>query len=51
MRRLGYERYGTEGGDRGAYVAPAVAVAAPEHVVGVYVISGLGFPTQDDVPT
>jgi pimeloyl-ACP methyl ester carboxylesterase len=50
MRRLGYERYGTEGGDLGAYVAPAVAVAAPEHVVGVYVISGLGFPTHDDLP-
>ncbi|WP_329250357.1 epoxide hydrolase [Actinoallomurus sp. NBC_01490] len=50
MRRLGYDRYGTEGGDLGAYVAPEVARAAPEHVVGVYVISGLGFPTEADVP-
>ncbi|MFB9835301.1 epoxide hydrolase family protein [Actinoallomurus acaciae] len=50
MRRLGYDRYGAQGGDLGAYVAPEVAKAAPEHVAGVYVISGLGFPTEADVP-
>ncbi|MBL1097459.1 epoxide hydrolase family protein [Streptomyces coffeae] len=50
MRRLGYERYGVQGGDLGAYVAPEVAKAAPDQVVGVYVISGLGFPTEADIP-
>jgi len=50
MSRLGYDRYGTQGGDLGAYVAPDVAKAAPEHVVGVYIISGLGFPTEEDIP-
>lgn len=50
MRRLGYDRYGVEGGDFGAYVAPEVAKAAPDAVAGVYVISGLGFPTEKDVP-
>jgi pimeloyl-ACP methyl ester carboxylesterase len=50
MSRLGYDRYGTQGGDFGAYVAPEIAKAAPGHVIGVYVISGLGFPTPDDVP-
>jgi pimeloyl-ACP methyl ester carboxylesterase len=50
MHRLGYDRYGTQGGDLGAYVAPEVAKAAPGHVIGVYVISGLGFPTADDIP-
>lgn len=50
MRRLGYDRYGTEGGDLGAYVVPAVARTAPGHVIGVYVIGGLGFPAEDDVP-
>jgi pimeloyl-ACP methyl ester carboxylesterase len=50
MRRLGYDRYGTQGGDYGAYVAPEVATADPEHVAGVYIISGLGFPAEDDVP-
>ncbi|GAA2103603.1 epoxide hydrolase family protein [Actinomadura alba] len=50
MRRLGYERYGTQGGDFGAYVAPEMAKTAPDHVVGVYIISGLGFPTEKDLP-
>jgi pimeloyl-ACP methyl ester carboxylesterase len=50
MDRLGYDRYVTQGGDFGAYVAPAVAKAAPDNVIGVYVIAGLGFPTEADVP-
>jgi pimeloyl-ACP methyl ester carboxylesterase len=50
MRRLGYERYGTQGGDLGAYIAPEVAKAAPDAVAGVYVIAGLGFPTEEDLP-
>ncbi|MFE0421203.1 epoxide hydrolase family protein [Streptomyces sp. NPDC058953] len=50
MGRLGYERYGVEGGDLGAYIAPQVAAADPEHVVGVYVLAGLGFPTEEDLP-
>jgi len=50
MRRLGYERYGAQGGDFGAYVAPEVAKAAPDDVVGVHIVSGLGFPTEKDLP-
>ena len=50
MRRLGYDRYGVQGGDLGAYIAPEIAKAAPENVVGVYVIAGLGFPTEKDLP-
>jgi pimeloyl-ACP methyl ester carboxylesterase len=50
MNRLGYDRYGTQGGDFGAYVAPEIAKADPDHVMGVYVISGLGFPTEADIP-
>jgi epoxide hydrolase len=49
MHRLGYERYGTQGGDLGAYVAPEIAKVAPDRVAGVYIISGLGFPTEADV--
>ncbi|MEU6149225.1 epoxide hydrolase family protein [Actinosynnema sp. NPDC047251] len=48
MERLGYDRYGVQGGDLGAYIAPEVAVAAPDNVVGVYVNGGLGFPDDDD---
>ncbi|WP_089243717.1 epoxide hydrolase family protein [Asanoa hainanensis] len=50
MDRLGYTRYGTQGGDLGAYVAPEVAKVAPEHVVGVHIDGGFGFPTAADVP-
>lgn len=50
MDRLGYERYGTQGGDLGAYVAPEVAVVAPDRVVGVHIDGGFGFPTEADVP-
>ncbi|MGN9908381.1 epoxide hydrolase family protein [Phytohabitans sp. LJ34] len=49
MARLGYDRYGTQGGDLGAYIAPEVAIVDPEHVVGVHVDGGLGFPTPADV--
>ncbi|MFI7272703.1 epoxide hydrolase family protein [Streptomyces sp. NPDC049879] len=50
MRRLGYERYGVQGGDLGAYIAPEVAKADPDRVAGVYITGGLGFPTEADVP-
>jgi pimeloyl-ACP methyl ester carboxylesterase len=47
MRRLGYQRFGTQGGDFGAFISPAVGRAAPERVVGVHVNGGLGFPPGD----
>jgi epoxide hydrolase len=37
MSRLGYERYGAQGGDWGAFVAPELGRVAPELVVGVHV--------------
>ncbi|MEJ2852197.1 MULTISPECIES: epoxide hydrolase family protein [unclassified Saccharothrix] len=48
MDRLGYTRYGVQGGDLGAYIAPEVAKAAPDRAVGVYVNGGLGFPSEQD---
>ncbi|WP_328534150.1 epoxide hydrolase 1 [Micromonospora zamorensis] len=50
MANLGYHRYGTQGGDLGAYVAPRVAAVAPGQVVGVHIDGGFGFPTAADVP-
>jgi pimeloyl-ACP methyl ester carboxylesterase len=45
MTRLGYERYGTQGGDIGAAVAPEVARIAPDRVIGVHTNGGPGgFP-------
>jgi pimeloyl-ACP methyl ester carboxylesterase len=37
MTRLGYERYGAQGGDLGAFVAPELGRTATEQVVGVHV--------------
>jgi epoxide hydrolase len=37
MSRLGYERYGAQGGDWGAFVTPELGRVAPDHVVGVHV--------------
>jgi pimeloyl-ACP methyl ester carboxylesterase len=37
MRRLGYERYGAQGGDWGAFITPEVARAGGDRVIGVHV--------------
>jgi pimeloyl-ACP methyl ester carboxylesterase len=37
MRRLGYDRYGAQGGDFGAVVSPDLGRADSDHVVGVHV--------------
>ncbi|SEG75380.1 Pimeloyl-ACP methyl ester carboxylesterase [Thermomonospora echinospora] len=47
MSRLGYERYGVQGGDVGAFVAPLMGRVAPEHVIGVHVNALVTFPTGD----
>ncbi|GAA3619457.1 epoxide hydrolase [Nonomuraea rosea] len=47
MARLGYDRYGVQGGDVGAFLAPLMGRAAPENVVGVHVNALLTFPTGD----
>ncbi|MEU3165219.1 epoxide hydrolase family protein [Streptosporangium sp. NPDC006930] len=47
MSRLGYERYGAQGGDSGSVVSPELGRVAPDRVVGVHVNGALGFPTFD----
>jgi pimeloyl-ACP methyl ester carboxylesterase len=37
MRRLGYSRYGAQGGDYGAFIAPDLGRVDPSHVIGVHV--------------
>ena len=37
MSRLGYERYGAQGGDFGAFISPDLGRVDPEHVAGVHV--------------
>jgi epoxide hydrolase len=36
MARLGYDRYGAQGGDWGAFVSPELGRIDPDHVVGVH---------------
>ncbi len=47
MSRLGYERYGAQGGDTGSVISPMLGRIDAEHVVGVHVNGSLGFPTGD----
>jgi epoxide hydrolase len=37
MARLGYQRYGAQGGDWGAFVSPELGRIDPDHVAGVHV--------------
>ncbi len=47
MARLGYERYGVQGGDVGAFIGPLIGRAAPDRVIGVHVNALVAFPTGD----
>ncbi|MEW9529879.1 epoxide hydrolase family protein [Microbispora sp. NPDC049125] len=47
MRRLGYRRYGAQGGDTGSIVSPELGRLAPENVIGVHINGGLAFPSGD----
>jgi epoxide hydrolase len=47
MGRLGYERYGAQGGDTGAIVSPQLGRIDPEHVVGVHANGLTVFPPAD----
>ena len=50
MRRLGYERYGAQGGDFGAFVSPDLGRVDEDRVVGVHVNAAtLGFIPFGDV--
>jgi len=47
MGRLGYERYGAQGGDVGAFIAPILALFDPGRVVGVHVNALFALPSGD----
>jgi epoxide hydrolase len=47
MSRLGYERFGVQGGDHGAFQAPLVGQLEPGRVAGVHVNALLTFPSGD----
>jgi pimeloyl-ACP methyl ester carboxylesterase len=45
MARLGYDRYGVQGGDVGAFEGPLVGRLDPEHVIGVHANALVTFPS------
>jgi pimeloyl-ACP methyl ester carboxylesterase len=47
MNRLGYHRYGVQGGDTGSIVSPEVGRIDPDHVIGVHVNNLGTFPSGD----
>jgi pimeloyl-ACP methyl ester carboxylesterase len=49
MSRLGYQRYGAQGGDTGAIVSPQLGRIDFEHVVGVHANGLTVFPSGDPV--
>jgi epoxide hydrolase len=50
MRRLGYTRYGAQGGDWGAQIATRVAALDPEHCAGLHLNMPIAAPPEDPVP-
>jgi epoxide hydrolase len=52
MRRLGYERYGAQGGDVGAVISPELGRVDPDHVVAIHVnaasVGFMPFPPLED---
>jgi pimeloyl-ACP methyl ester carboxylesterase len=44
MTRLGYARYGAQGGDWGAQVTTGLGMRHPEHLVGIHLNMAIAFP-------
>ncbi|MFI6230361.1 epoxide hydrolase family protein [Micromonospora echinospora] len=50
LDRLGYPRYGVQGGDAGGFVSAQLGRIAPDRVVGVHLNGPFFFPSWDDDP-
>ncbi|MEM8925910.1 MAG: epoxide hydrolase family protein [Actinomycetota bacterium] len=50
MERLGYNRYGAQGGDWGAGVTTAIGTLDPERCIGIHLNMAFGRPGPDDDP-
>jgi pimeloyl-ACP methyl ester carboxylesterase len=46
MRRLGYDRYGAQGGDWGSSVTTSIAQQDPEHVAGIHLNMVIAIPDR-----
>jgi len=45
MNRLGYERYGAQGGDTGAVISPELGRIDPDHAIGIHVNNLVTIPS------
>ena len=50
MDRLGYPRYGAQGGDWGAQIATRIATLDPEHCAGLHLNMPIAAPPPEPVP-
>lgn len=48
MARMGYTRYGAQGGDWGSMVTTSLGQQDPDHVAGIHLNMIIGFPGPDD---
>jgi pimeloyl-ACP methyl ester carboxylesterase len=48
MARLGYDRYGAQGGDWGSMVTTSIGMQDPDHVAGIHINMIIGFPSPED---
>ncbi|MDF2725762.1 MAG: epoxide hydrolase [Paenibacillus sp.] len=48
MDMLGYERFGVQGGDTGAFVAPEMGRLAPDRLIGIHMNALLTFPSGEE---
>ncbi len=48
MDRLGYRRYGVQGGDVGAFIAPALGRIAPDRLIGLHLNALVAFPAGEE---
>jgi pimeloyl-ACP methyl ester carboxylesterase len=49
MGRLGYDRYGAQGGDWGAMVTTSLGQQRPERCLGIHLNMAIAMPTADDM--
>lgn len=47
MSRLGYKRFGAQGGDTGAIISPKLGAMVPDRVIGIHCNGLTAFPTGD----
>lgn len=49
MGRLGYDHYGVQGGDAGAFIAPEMGRLVPDRIIGIHVNALVQIPTMAQI--